>query len=344
MLGRIPLKAADFRGALRTGLHGSAQNGSTDPIHSRRTHFDGGGMSAGTPKKVIAVVGASGAQGGAVVRALQGRGIFAIRALTRRPRDLRLDGAEVVEADLTRPDSLAGAFRGAHGAFVVTNFWERSPVSEKEQARNAVQAARDAGVQHLVWSTLPDVDGISAGAFHVPHFTGKAEVDADVKAAGFPAYTFVEAPFYFQNLTTVFAPEPQPGGGKAWVLPLDPNARCLHIGDPADLGKVVAEAFEKPELAGRGQHLSIASALVSFAEIAATLRAQGHDVSFRQVPAEAYATFPGAEELVAMFRYWEKFTYFGPDAEAKIALARTVAGEPFADFAGWARRHMPATG
>jgi len=301
-------------------------------------------MSAGAPKKLIAVVGASGAQGGGVIRALQARSVFAVRALTRRPRDFRLDGGEVVEADLTRPDSLARAFQGAYGAFVVTNFWEKSAVPEQTQARNAIRAARDAGVQHLVWSTLPDVDAISGGAFHVPHFTGKAEVDADVKAAGFPAYTFVEAPFYFQNLSTVFAPEPQPGGGKAWVLPLDPNARCLHIGDPADLGKVVAGAFEKPEAAGRGQHLSIASALVSFAEIAATLRAQGHDVSFRQVPAEAYSTFPGAEELVAMFRYWEKFTYFGPDAEAKIALARDIAGEPFADFADWARRNMPAGG
>ncbi|HVE81627.1 MAG TPA: NmrA/HSCARG family protein, partial [Myxococcales bacterium] len=220
-------------------------------------------MSAGAPKKLIAVVGASGAQGGGVIRALQARSVFAVRALTRRPRDFRLDGGEVVEADLTRPDSLARAFQGAYGAFVVTNFWEKSAVPEQTQARNAIRAARDAGVQHLVWSTLPDVDAISGGAFHVPHFTGKAEVDADVKAAGFPAYTFVEAPFYFQNLSTVFAPEPQPGGGKAWVLPLDPNARCLHIGDVADLGKVVAGAFERPETAGRGQHLAIASALMS---------------------------------------------------------------------------------
>lgn len=300
-------------------------------------------MSAGAPKKLIAVVGASGAQGGGVVRALQARPGFAVRALTRRPRDLRLDASEVVEADLTRPDSLARAFQGAHGVFLVTNFWEKSALSEQEQARNAIRVARDAGVQHLVWSTLPDIGAISGGAFKVPHFTGKAEVDADVKAAGFPAYTFVEAPFYFENLTSVFAPEPQPGGGKAWLLPLDPNARCLHIGDVADLGKVVAGAFEKPEAAGRGQHLSIASALVSFGEIAATLRAQGHDVAFRQVSEEAYATFPGAEELVAMFRYWEKFTYFGPDAEAKIALARAIAGEPFAEFADWARRNMSSS-
>jgi uncharacterized protein YbjT (DUF2867 family) len=299
-------------------------------------------MSAGAAKKVIAVVGASGAQGGAVVRALQARSGFAIRGLTRRPRDFHIDGGEVVEADLTRADSLARAFQGAHGVFLVTNFWESSSLSEQEQARLAIRAARDAGVQHLVWSTLPDVGAISGHAFEVPHFTGKAEVDADVKAARFPAYTFVEAPFYFQNLTTVFAPQPQPEGGTAWALPLDPNARCLHIGDPADLGKVVAAAFEKPEIAGQGQHLSIASALVSFNEIVATLRAQGHDVSFRQVSVETYSIFPGAEELVAMFRYWEKFTYFGPDAEAKIALARTVAGEPFADFADWARRNMPA--
>jgi uncharacterized protein YbjT (DUF2867 family) len=295
-------------------------------------------------KQLIAVVGASGSQGGGVVRALKARGTFAVRALTRKPAAYRDDTVEVVEADLTRPETLARAFAGAHGAFLVTNFWEKSAVSERDQARAAIRAARDAGVQHLVWSTLPDVHAVSGGAFHVPHFTDKAAVDADVVAAGFPYHTFVEAPFYFQNLIGAFAPQPQPDGSKVWTLPLDPAARCIHVGDISELGKLVAGAFERPDEVGHGEHLAYAAGLVSFDDIIATLRAQGHDVTARRVPAEVFATFfPGADELAAMFQYFEQHTYFGPDAEAKLALGRKIAGEPFTDLAEWARHSMPAT-
>jgi uncharacterized protein YbjT (DUF2867 family) len=273
------------------------------------------GMTS-TEKKLIAVVGASGSQGGGVVRALKARAAFSVRALTRKPQDYRDAADEVIEADLTRPETLARAFQGAHGAFLVTNVWEKSAVSEREQARAAIHAAKEAGVQHLIWSTLPDVRAISGGAFEVPHFTDKAAVEADVEAAGFPMYTFVEAPFYFQNLLGAMAPQPQPDGSQAWTLPLDPALRCIHIGDISDLGKVVAGAFEKPDAVGRGQHLSFASALLSFDDIVATLRAQGHNIAFRRVPAEVFATFyPGAHEMAEMFQYFEKYTYFGPNAE-----------------------------
>lgn len=299
--------------------------------------------TAGT-QRVVAVVGASGQQGGGVVQALKSRGGFRVRALTRRVEAYRGAADEVVEADLSRPDTLVAAFKGAYGVFLVTNFWEKSAASEAQQAQAAIRAAREAGVQHFIWSTLPNVREISGGAFHVPHFTDKAEVNAMVAAAGFPAYTFVEAPFYFQNLIGQMAPRPQEDGSKAWALPLAPSARCIHIGDITDLGKVVAGALERPEQVGRGQRLSLASALVSFDEIVSTLRSQGHNVGFQQVPGEVFAGFfPGAEEMVAMCRYWEKYTYFGPDAEEKVALARSVATEPLVDFASWARKFMPVS-
>src|SRR6202047_5692585 len=127
-------------------------------------------------QKLIAVVGATGQQGGAVVRALQAGGQFRVRALTRNPGQHRVLADEVVEADLDRPKTLAAAFEGAHGVFLVTNFWEKG-TDELKQATTAVRAAKDAGVKHLIWSTLPDVEAISGGKFHVPHFTGKAKVD-----------------------------------------------------------------------------------------------------------------------------------------------------------------------
>src|SRR5947208_16208001 len=95
-------------------------------------------------KKLIAVIGATGQQGGAVVRALQAQDQFTVRALTRKPREHRELAAEVVEADLDRPETLEAAFEGAHGVFLVTNFWEPG-TDEQKQATAAVRAAKAAG-------------------------------------------------------------------------------------------------------------------------------------------------------------------------------------------------------
>ena len=120
-------------------------------------------------KKLIAVIGATGQQGGGVLRALQARGQFKVRALTRNPDKHRELAEEVVEADLDRPESLQAALEGAHGVFLVTNFWGGG-TNELKQATAAVRAAKDAGVKHFIWSTLPDVEAVSGGKFHAPHF------------------------------------------------------------------------------------------------------------------------------------------------------------------------------
>src|SRR5580700_614416 len=127
-------------------------------------------------EKLIAVVGATGQQGGGVVRALQARGRFKVRALTRNPDKHPELADEVVKADLNLPETLQAALEGAHGVFLVTNFWEQG-TDERKEATAAIRAAKDAGVEHFVWSTLPDVEAISGGKFEVPHFTGKARID-----------------------------------------------------------------------------------------------------------------------------------------------------------------------
>src|SRR6476620_7352086 len=127
-------------------------------------------------KKLIAVSGATGQQGGGIVRALQASSQFKVRALSRNPGKHRELADEVVEADLSRPETLEAAFEEAHGVFLVTNFRE-SGADEVKQATAAARAAKDAGVQHFVWSTLPNVEAISGGKFDVPHFTGKAKID-----------------------------------------------------------------------------------------------------------------------------------------------------------------------
>src|SRR3979409_1452239 len=151
-------------------------------------------------KKLIAVIGATGQQGGGVLRALQASGQFKVRAVTRNEGKHRGLADEVVEADLDKPETLKAAFEGAHGVFLVTNFGEAG-TDELKQATAAIRAVKDTGVKHLIWSTLPDVEAISGGKFNVPHFTGKANIDRVVKDGGFENYNFVIAPIYYENLS-----------------------------------------------------------------------------------------------------------------------------------------------
>src|ERR1700675_2463597 len=255
-------------------------------------------------KNLIAVIGATGRQGGAVVRALQAGGQFKVRALTRNPDKHRGLADEVVKADLNRPETLKAAFEGAHGVFLVTNFWEEG-TDELKQATAAVRAAKDAGVKHFVWSTLPDVEAISGGKFDVPHFTGKAKIDRIVKEAGFVNHTFVIAPFFYQNLVGLLAPQKQADGTLGWALPIDPAVRGIHMGDIRDLGNIVAGAFAHADEAGNGAYLPLVGDFMSFNEIVDTLNRQGHEFSFKQVPSEVFATlFPGAAEIADMLSYF----------------------------------------
>ena len=292
-------------------------------------------------KKLIAVIGATGQQGGGVVRALQASGQFKVRALSRDPGKHRELADEVVEADLNRPETLKAAFEGAHGVFLVTNFREKG-TDEFKQATAAVRAAKDAGVKHFVWSTLPNVEAISGGRFDVPHFTGKAKIDRIVKEAGFANHTFVIAPFYYQNLVGALAPQKQADGSVGWALPLDPDVRCIHMGDISELGNIVAGAFAHPDEAGNGEYLPLVGDFMSFNEIVDTLNRQGHKFSFKQVPKEVFATlFPGAAEMAETFSYFQAHTYLGSDSSDRIALANKIAGRQPTKFSTWARLNVP---
>jgi uncharacterized protein YbjT (DUF2867 family) len=260
--------------------------------------------------------------------------------LTRAPaRHLKL-GDEVTLADLDRPETLKAAFAGAHGIFLVTNAWEDG-ADESKQALTAVKAAKDAGVRHFIWSTLPNVETISGGTIDVPHFTDKAKVDRVVSDARFAYHTFVIAPFYYQNLVGVMAPQNQPDGAMGWALPIDPDRRVIHMGDITELGRIVTGAFAQPELAGHGEHLPLVGDFLSFNEIVATLNRQGHKVSFTQVPREVFSGwFPGAERIAPTFAYFEAHTYLGSDSRDAIALANKVAGRQPTKFAVWARANF----
>lgn len=286
--------------------------------------------------KTIAVIGATGSQGGAVVRALQEQGNFRVRALTRNPDKAAGLADEVVAADLTIPETLSAALDGAYGVFANTNSFAGPDVDEVAQGTAAVEAAQVAGVEHYVWSTLPDVDRISDHTLNVAHFTNKAAVNDVVANAGFEWFTFVEPPFYYQNLISpMYEPVAGPDGTPTWTQPMRADARGMHVGDINELGNVVAGAFERRDEVGHGEHLSLAGDLVSWDDLVATLNSQGHHLAYSQVSDDPWG-------LRDMFVYFEKYTYFGPDAADKIARAAEVSTKPFTDFATWAKTNMPA--
>src|SRR5947209_6969414 len=212
-------------------------------------------------KKVIAIVGATGAQGGGVVRAIVNdkSGGFAARALTRHPtsdkaKAVAKEGAVMAAADLDDVESLKRAFTGAYAAFCVTNFWEHfSPERELAQAKNMALAAKDADVQHVIWSTLEDTRKwvplsdnrmpTLMGKYKVPHFDGKGEADSHFTAAGVPT-TFMLTSFYWDNFIYFGSgPQKTPDGGLAITLPMDDKK--LPAIAVEDIGKCAYGIFKR---------------------------------------------------------------------------------------------------
>jgi uncharacterized protein YbjT (DUF2867 family) len=277
-------------------------------------------------RKIIAVAGATGAQGGALVRAIQAdpEGGFTARALTRdanseKARALAALGAEVVTADVDDPASLERAFAGAYGAFCVTFFWDHfSPEREYQQAGNQAAAARQAGLQHVIWSTLEDSrrfvplsdDRMPTlmGKYKVPHFDAKGEADALFLERGFPA-TCLLTSFYWENFIYFGSgPANGPDGRLALTFPM--ADRKLPGIATRDIGLCAYGIFQRgAEFFGRtvgiaGEHLTGAEMAAAFT------RALGREVVYNYVPPEIYRTFgfPGAEDLANMFQFNRDFS------------------------------------
>lgn len=278
-----------------------------------------------TETKIIAVTGATGAQGGGLVRAILARpeGGFAARAITRKPgseaaRALSAQGVEVVEADLDDEESLVRAFAGAHGVFCVTNFWEHfSPAREVAQAGNMARAAKAAGASHVIWSTLEDVRrSISLtddrmptlmGHYKVPHFDAKGEANRFFTDAGVPT-TFLKASFYWDNFIA-FGMGPTHGedGTLAITFPLG-EEKLAGIA-AADIGGCAYGIFEAgDDLIGKT--VGIAGGHLTGDDMAAGLtKALGEEVRYHAVSPDTYRAFgfPAAEELGNMFQFNAEF-------------------------------------
>jgi len=276
-------------------------------------------------RKVIAVVGATGAQGGGLVRAILNdkSGEFAARAITRdvnsrKAKQLADAGAEVVAANVDDVESLKRAFAGAYGAFCVTFFWDHfSPEREMAEAKNMAAAAKHAGVQHVIWSTLEDTRKwvplddnrmpTLKEKYKVPHFDGKGEANKTFVDAGVPV-TLLHTSFYWDNFIYFGAgPKPGPDGVLALTLPMG-DKRLPGIA-AEDIGKCALGIFK----AGHeyvGKSIGIAGEHLTGAQLAAGLsRALGREVRYNEVSPEVYRSFgfPGADDMGNMFQFKRDF-------------------------------------
>ena len=287
-------------------------------------------------KKIIVVTGATGSQGGGLVRAILAdrNGAFAARAITRnagsaKAKELAARGVEVVEADLNDEASVRKAFEGAYGAFLVTDFWvQRSPEEEKAhtraemelaQAMAGARAAKSAGLRHVIWSTLDDTrkhiplsdDRMPTidGKYKVPHFDAKAEANEFFVALGVPT-TFLQTTYFFESFLRGLGPKREPNGELVLTIPMG-KSKLAGIA-VEDIGKTALGIFRRGEEL-IGKTVSIAGDHLTGAELAdAFSKALGEKVVYRPFTHEQLRAFPipHALEFASMFQYYTEFANY----------------------------------
>lgn len=271
--------------------------------------------SSNQNKKIVVVIGATGAQGGGLARALVANGVYAVRGVTRNPASEKAQaltalGVDVVQAELDDVESLKQVFEGAYGAYFVTNYWEHMSVEKEiQQIKNLADAARDTGIEHVVLSTLEDTrkfikEGTMPklhGDMYVPDFDGKASV-TDYVSKAVPTTEYLPC-FYYENFINFgMGPKPDAKGNLALTFPLGDVPFAAISAE--DIGVFAAKVFEHPELIGKT--VGVAAQKQTIAHMAATFtKVLGKPVSYNAVAPEVYAKFPipGADELANMFQF-----------------------------------------
>jgi uncharacterized protein YbjT (DUF2867 family) len=306
-------------------------------------------------KKIIAVLGATGAQGGGLARAMlnDANGGFAVRAITRdinseKAKALATLGAEVVAGDVDDPESIKRAFKGAYGAYCVTFYWAHmSPQKEIDEATAMAEAAKQAGLKHVIWSTFEDTRKwvpltdnrmpTLMGKYKVPHFDAKAEADQAFTTRGVPT-TFLLTSFYWENFI-YFGMGPKRGADGKMAITFPMGDKKLPSMTAEDIGRCAYSIFKRgSEFIGKtigiaGEHLTGAQMAAAFT------KALGQEVRYNSVTPEIYRSFgfPGADDLGNMFQFKRDFEQYYCSVR-NLDLSRSL-NPSLETFATWLSRN-----
>lgn len=279
-------------------------------------------------KDKILVTGATGSQGGALADQLLTHG-YTIRVLTRNPESenakaLAARGAEVVRGDLDDAASVKKALAGVWGAYGVQNTWEAGVEKEEEQGKSFARLAKEAGVQHFVYSSVASAHRNTG----IPHFDNKWRVEEVVRGAGFPSYTIIRPVFFMENLLGPWF-KPMIAEGKLTVS--IPPTTSLQMIAVEDIGKYLFQAFERhQELNGRA--IDVAGDELTMPKTAEILsQVTGHKVSAEPAPLDEVRKF--SEDFALMLEWFDRVGY---DADIP-GLASEFHLQPM-KFADWAAR------
>jgi uncharacterized protein YbjT (DUF2867 family) len=280
-------------------------------------------------KKTVVVTGATGQQGGAVANELLSGGRFSVRAMTRKPDSekalaLKSRGAEVVAGDLNDEASLKRAMGGAWGVFAVQNTWEAGVEGEEEQGHRQARAARDAGVQHYVYTSVASADRKTG----IPHFENKSRIEDTVRSVGFPSHVILRPVFFMENLLGSWFKPAIDQGQLAMAIKPDTRLQMIAV---EDIGKYASWAFDQAERLNR-REIDIAGDELTMPETARVLsQASGHPVAFAPPPIEAVRQ--GSADFAAMLEWFDRIGY-----DADIAANSRESGIRPTKFAEWAAR------
>jgi len=296
--------------------------------------------------KLITVIGATGFQGGSVVCALLKDNQWKIRAVTRdarseKAKELKDKGVEVVECDITEKSCGHHIFKDSYGAFLVTDHYDKSMKGkEMEVGMRLVEAARKAGVQHLIWSSLPNVQRLSKGKYNVPTFTNKGLVEEQIRVLqnsptpAFPYATYFGPSFYYQNFLNIFPPKRE---GDLLVFTL-PDTSSIKMFDVKDSGNVVAEILRRP-LETNGKFIAAYSFQGKMSEAFDIMKNQKHGdkIKVQLVPTDEFAKgkHEHAELLAQMFAWFNEFGFYGPEISTDVKQL----GVHLTPFDEWIKNH-----
>jgi len=267
--------------------------------------------------KLVTILGVTSRQGRSAAKYLLKDGTFRIRGTTRDPakaRDLKDKGVEIFKADGNNADELRKAFEGSYAVFAITFFWDPSQKSQEFQAgKLAADIAKEKGVKHFIFSSLPNVEKICRGKYHVPHFTDKARVEEYARSLNFEYTTFPQFSFFFENFKVWFLPKEDSDGTMVFSFPAFPKTAFLTAFSVDEGGQAVVSALKNPEK-WNGKTVPLVGTHATVQEYVDTFgKVMGKKVKYVETPRNSLG-----EEMQEMLDWFTEYTFYGPNPDFEI--------------------------